>query len=807
MMPHADIFIVKALRVMAECFALYLLCRRRQKPVSVALVVALFASQFAGDFGDLVSGNYREANTADKPLAVAISVSFRIYLLAFAILSIKMMRRARQKFPLLEFILALAVVLPFLYRFTASLAAQWSSLSPAFLATELVVFGITIFAFTSAIITLAVTKDAAWNYLAAGVLVTCISAICRRYQASIGFPESSAFYHAVWTGGVLLQAVGCWHLRGPPSPIVLSQPSVIKTAKTLILLATYCSMMALLVLEQANPATIRLVTLLGAGGTALAVYLNWTFQRLQSDFLVMIEAHGAQSTISVIEADLPNEHREALHAMLRQRDATVRQQAVEQEKLASAHNLLAARAQLCARVSHDIRSPLAALDAAVRLIQGLSEDQRYLIRLATTRIRDIANDLLSQERKAASTGYACSPAAVPELVAAQIERALSEKRLELRGKCDIRLEAHTHPAALGLFARIDRVSFRRVLSNLLNNAVEAVTGGDTSAGEVVVTTTCGEDPVEQVIIIAVRDNGRGMCKETLARFGTAGFSSDKAEGNGIGGAHAKEAITSWGGTLAVDSSVGSGTTVSCILPICAARAWFKDEIIVGPADAVVIVDDDQAVHGIWRERLAIAGMTDSARVHHVHSIETLETHLTSRALDKQKVLFLVDYDFAGCSKSGLQVVTELGIGPRTVLVTSHHEDAQIRHACLKAGASLLPKELAGFVPISQAPEELDAVLLDDDVMFHRVWQITARDKGKRVATFKRSHDLLNASKSWRLDMPIYVDFELGAQGRGDNIIEALHNNGFHQVFLATGHSARNFTDRPWLRVVGKDFPF
>lgn len=54
---------------------------------------------------------------------------------------------------------------------------------------------------------------------------------------------------------------------------------------------------------------------------------------------------------------------------------------------------------LAAGVAHDIRSPLAVLDIIIKEIKNIPEEQRIIIRNATTRISDIANNLLTQHRE------------------------------------------------------------------------------------------------------------------------------------------------------------------------------------------------------------------------------------------------------------------------------------------------------------------------------------------------------------------------------------------------------------------------
>ncbi len=54
--------------------------------------------------------------------------------------------------------------------------------------------------------------------------------------------------------------------------------------------------------------------------------------------------------------------------------------------------------EVARQVAHDIRSPLAALDAVLKDISNLPEEYRVVVRGAAGRIRDIANDLLGKRR-------------------------------------------------------------------------------------------------------------------------------------------------------------------------------------------------------------------------------------------------------------------------------------------------------------------------------------------------------------------------------------------------------------------------
>ena len=59
----------------------------------------------------------------------------------------------------------------------------------------------------------------------------------------------------------------------------------------------------------------------------------------------------------------------------------------------------------------------------------------------------------------------------------------------------------------------------------------------------------------------------------------------------------------------------------------------------------------------------------------------------------------MDYEIAGASETGLDLIEQLGIQSQSILVTSRYEEPSIRDRCQRLGVSLIPKSMSGFVPI------------------------------------------------------------------------------------------------------------
>jgi signal transduction histidine kinase len=184
------------------------------------------------------------------------------------------------------------------------------------------------------------------------------------------------------------------------------------------------------------------------------------------------------------------------------------------------------------QVAHDIQSPLAAISVVEKELLELPEEKRIMLRSAANRIRDIANDLLSKNAGESSPTSSAGKIEkmAPELLSAILEGMISEKRLQFRSKIGVEILLHLGKTSYGLFANILSCEFKRLISNLINNAVEAMESG----GQVNVSLRSeGAD-----IQIEIQDNGKGIPKELLPRLGAKGETHGKPGGSGLGLFHA-----------------------------------------------------------------------------------------------------------------------------------------------------------------------------------------------------------------------------------------------------------------------------
>jgi signal transduction histidine kinase len=465
-------------------------------------------------------------------------------------------------------------------------------------------------------------------------------------------------------------------------------------------------------------------------------------------------------------------------------------------------------ANVVSQVAHDIRSPLAALEmVASSAASDLPEDTRVILRNAASRIKDIANDLLSKGRAPAPSAVSAAASAMEtssvELLIGHIESMASEKRMQYRSKLDLDIETVFENSSYGAFALIQPAAFKRLLSNLINNAVESFPQGK---GGRVTVSLCR---IGQNIRITVTDNGVGIQSEHMGKIGNRGVSYGKNGGHGLGLYSAKETLSSWGGRMAIESTPGQGTSIVIYLAAVPAPAWFAPALKIRESNTVVVLDDDSSVHSIWLERLQDLAERHGLKILNFSQSDPFVAYMGTLGTGHADHLFLMDYEIIGCGATGLDLIERFGIEKNSILITSRGEEQDIIERCTTAGVCLLPKSLATMIPIHCiAQEMLDAVLIDDDSLTRKVWEVSARKSAKRILSFDGFSTFTTMADTIHLSTPIYIDDDLGEGLRGYDLSAELAALGFANVYLATGRSPEDFPPTPNIRgVIGKSPPW
>ena len=246
----------------------------------------------------------------------------------------------------------------------------------------------------------------------------------------------------------------------------------------------------------------------------------------------------------------------------------------------------AMRRDFVANVSHEIRTPLTVLAGFVETLQTLpldeSERTRYLALMAqqSHRMQTLVNDLLTLSRLEGSPPPGQTDWTPMAALFAQCEqdgRALSA------------LLAPSRPHLLH-FECADTVDVAgssgellSAMSNLVSNAIRYTPAG----GQIAVAwRLTGERRGE----FSVRDSGPGIAPEHLPRLTERFYRVDRSRsretgGTGLGLAIVKHVVQRHGGELRIDSTPGTGSTFTIVLPASRIRPSMPKPAAAGEPSA------------------------------------------------------------------------------------------------------------------------------------------------------------------------------------------------------------------------------
>jgi two-component system, OmpR family, phosphate regulon sensor histidine kinase PhoR len=226
------------------------------------------------------------------------------------------------------------------------------------------------------------------------------------------------------------------------------------------------------------------------------------------------------------------------------------------------------RRDFVANVSHELRTPVTAIQLLVETLLGGALDDPSVagefvakIGLETAHMAQMVAELI--ELSAIESGRLPMrpvPTAVDELVAAaeRLRPLAAERRLELRHE----VEPGT-PAVLG-----DPTRLGQVVRNLVHNAIKFTPAGGSITLSARGLRRRGRDLVE----LRVTDTGCGIAPEEVRRIFERFYKTDRSrgrdgEGSGLGLAIARHTVEAHGGSIAVESTPGRGSTFIVRLPV------------------------------------------------------------------------------------------------------------------------------------------------------------------------------------------------------------------------------------------------
>lgn len=343
--------------------------------------------------------------------------------------------------------------------------------------------------------------------------------------------------------------------------------------------------------------------------------------------------------------------------------------------------------ELAARVAHDIRSPLAAIEITISsLARQSSQKEITILREAVQSIRDIANNLLSQYQNNEAIENTLdfvvqnNTESSFTLFSTLIETVISQKRVEWKNKKILLEFNNIHHKDIWIM--INPTNFKRMLSNLLNNAYESIQNN----GQIFLEVYARSDSV----LLSIKDNGCGIETDNIGAV-LSGLSS-KHHGKGLGLSSAAQFMRQIDGSLDLRSTPGAGTEILLTFNKNLIPPWFPDRINLKNCKMIMTLDDNSAMQSFWQERLNQFKITLKQFKNYTDAINWVTS-----ISDLNNIIFIIDYDL-GCQVStGIDFVTYVNQRKNCYLVTSSAENKCIQDMVVQKNIWLIPKSLANDI--------------------------------------------------------------------------------------------------------------
>jgi signal transduction histidine kinase len=213
---------------------------------------------------------------------------------------------------------------------------------------------------------------------------------------------------------------------------------------------------------------------------------------------------------------------------------------------------------LASGIAHDLNNQLTLvlghLDLAINHLPASDDaslDSLQLAKIAARHCADMSQRLLHLGRQ--TDPATATPRPPLDLAAAVLE---AHQLLQCIKPPNVRISIQVDP---GLFLPADPTQIQQILINLATNAFHAMPRG----GDLKIRAWADDS-----IRLAVRDNGSGIPDALRLRIFDPFFTTHPDDGGtGLGLSTVRSIVRSLGGTLAVDSEPGSGTTFLLTFPV------------------------------------------------------------------------------------------------------------------------------------------------------------------------------------------------------------------------------------------------
>jgi PAS domain S-box-containing protein len=221
---------------------------------------------------------------------------------------------------------------------------------------------------------------------------------------------------------------------------------------------------------------------------------------------------------------------------------------------------LAAIGETAMMVGHDLRNPLQAMTSTIYVLKKLATSDKVKDRKEGVGLLGTLDDAIQYMDKIVSDLQDYARPVGADLVETSLPDLIRDSVSNVPVPANVEVTVDTQSGLSD--AKLDPNLFRRVLTNLILNALQAMPRG----GKLTITGSS----VDESLAVTVQDTGVGIAQENLGKVFTPFFTT-KAKGQGLGLAVCKRLTEAQGGTITVTSKVGKGSTFTVTVPTSRAQ--------------------------------------------------------------------------------------------------------------------------------------------------------------------------------------------------------------------------------------------
>ena len=249
-----------------------------------------------------------------------------------------------------------------------------------------------------------------------------------------------------------------------------------------------------------------------------------------------------------------------------------------------------AKSEFLSSMSHEIRTPLNAIVGFSECIKQETDIEKAYedandIVIASKNLLEIVNGILDISKIEANKMEIVETLYEP----LPIFESLGKLVIPRIGEKDLELKVHFAPdIPKYLYGDIGKI--KQIITNILTNAIKY-----TEQGVVIYDIKCINTNSESTLIITITDTGRGIKPENINKLFTKfeRLDEDKnttLEGTGLGLAITKSLVEMMGGSIAVQSKYGEGSTFTVTIKQQIKEQIDLEKTMTGTVDSLPVLD-------------------------------------------------------------------------------------------------------------------------------------------------------------------------------------------------------------------------